>query len=177
MEVAVADGLTFTFQPAGRPPPTLFPLRGMLESHLPWAVGPAFPVPLVGDWYCLCGGFGVRLFELRAERAFTYRQDVADVTGLELRTLRMVPGSSSTNQCCPVRVPLPNCRWRPWGGRPSSWPRLRRRSLPPGLSCASTGLAALAPYTRTGACFGSTPYHRPEHPRRLCRCPPPCAPY
>ena len=88
----VVDGITFTFLPEDRQQPVLFSLGGMLESHLPWAVGPAFPVALLGDWYCLCSQQGVSLFELRPEGAFSYRRDIALASGIAPSSLSMTPG-------------------------------------------------------------------------------------
>ena len=88
----VVDGITFTFLPEDRQQPVLFSLGGMLESHLPWAAGPAFPVALLGDWYCLCSQQGVSLFELRPEGAFSYRRDIALASGIAPSSLSMAPG-------------------------------------------------------------------------------------
>ena len=76
-EVELLTGYRISLVRAGAPPPPSVSLRSMLLSHLPWALGPAFPQDTADDRYCVVSDDFFCDFVLAAGRSPFLRTDVA----------------------------------------------------------------------------------------------------
>ena len=76
-ELLVANGDCISFVPAQTPLEFRCPLQAMLNTHLGWADGPAFPQAHPGDRFCAVADGFYCDFLLSPERAAFYRADLA----------------------------------------------------------------------------------------------------
>ena len=92
-ELFVANGHCISFVPGQEPLEFRCPLQAMLNTHLGWADGPAFPQPDPGDRFCAVAEGFYCDFLLLPERTDFYRADLAARFQIPLHSLCIQPAA------------------------------------------------------------------------------------